>query len=87
MAVHRALRRGPRSVAPGVRSLEPTTRVLWPVVHLFGPHNLLMIQRLFTAIICLFSPYIMLAVMDSIGEFHSASLLLLFGAPRPGPPL
>tara|TARA_R110002074_G_scaffold58079_2_gene142544 strand:- start:65 stop:205 length:141 start_codon:yes stop_codon:yes gene_type:complete len=46
-----------------------------------------MIQRLFTAIICLFSPYIMLAVMDSIGEFHSASLLLLFGAPRPGPPL
>ncbi|UTW51605.1 hypothetical protein KFF05_17190 [bacterium SCSIO 12827] len=84
---------------------QPTTLVLWPVVRLFGPHSLLVIQalapiwaclflikigchlglnafdRLFTVIICLFSPYMMLAVMDSIEGFHATSLLLLFGAP------
>lgn len=84
---------------------QPTTLVLWPVVRLFGPHSLLVIQalapvwaclflvkigrhlglsafdRLFTVTICLFSPYMMLAVMDSIEGFHATSLLLLFGAP------
>ena len=84
---------------------QPTTLVLWPVVQVFGPHSLLVIQalapvwaclflikigrhlglsafdRLFTVIICLFSPYMMLAVMDSIEGFHATSLLLLFGAP------
>ena len=84
---------------------QPTTLVLWPVVRLFGPHSLLVIQalapvwacwfllmtgrhlglgavdRLFTVIICLFSPYMMLAVMDSIEGYHATSLLLVFGAP------
>jgi len=38
-------------------------------------------DRLFTVTICLFSPYMMLSVMDSIEGFHATSLLLVFGAP------
>ncbi|MAO55736.1 MAG: hypothetical protein CMM61_08560 [Rhodospirillaceae bacterium] len=84
---------------------QPTTLVLWPIVRLFGPHSLLVVQalapvwanlfllktgrqvglggfdRLFVVVICLFSPYMMLATMDSIEGFHATSLLLIFGAP------
>lgn len=38
-------------------------------------------DRMFCVGICLFSPYMMLAVMDSIYGFHATSLLLWFGAP------
>ena len=84
---------------------QPTTLLLWPLVHLSGPHSLLVVQalapawaclflaricryiglsgfdRLFAVTICLFSPYMMLAAMDSIEGFHATSLLLVFGAP------
>tara|TARA_B100000965_G_scaffold339246_1_gene306832 strand:- start:365 stop:1807 length:1443 start_codon:yes stop_codon:yes gene_type:complete len=84
---------------------QPTTLVLWPLIQMFGPHSLLVVQalapvwaawfllhigrhcglcgldRLFSVTICLFSPYMMLATMDSIEGFHATSLLLVFGAP------
>jgi hypothetical protein len=70
---------GPHSLLV-IQALAPVWACLFLVK--IGRHlELCAFDRLFTVTICLFSPYMMLAVMDSLEGFHATSLLLLFGAP------
>ncbi|MEQ8228919.1 MAG: hypothetical protein RIA64_12610 [Rhodospirillales bacterium] len=70
---------GPHSLLV-VQALAPVWAAYW-LSRISQLQGLGGFDRLILTGICLFSPYMMLAVMDSIEGFHATALLLIFGAP------